>query len=183
MPKVQRSDIVDYQTYNDQRDGVRERMFAIKAPRRIHLGPHITFLFENRETVIYQVQEMMRVEQIVREADIQHEIETYNELVGGPGELGCTLLIEIDDPAERDVLLRAWLGLEKHLYLELEDGSRARARYDARQVGTDRISSVQYLVFDCRDVAPVAVGCDFTGYTHQAALTADQADALAADLA
>src|SRR5207244_10304161 len=109
MRPVERSELVDYQTYRDQRDRTRPQVLEVKAARRIHVGSVLTFLFENRDTVRYQVQEMMLAERMVREADIAHELHTYNELLGGRGELGATLLIEIEDVGERDRKLREWL--------------------------------------------------------------------------
>ncbi|MEC9071507.1 MAG: DUF3501 family protein, partial [Myxococcota bacterium] len=182
MGKVSRDEIVDYQTYNDGRPESRARVMKTKAMRRVHVGPHLTFLFENADTVRYQVQEMMRVERIVREADIQHELDTYNELLGGPGEVGATLLIEIDDPAQRDELLGQWLEMPKHLYVAVEDGDRVRASFDPRQVGDDRLSSVQYLKFDTAGRTPVAVGCDLPSHTHEATLSDEQRTALLEDL-
>ena len=76
MHTVPRSEIVDYQTWTDNRDGELERILKIKAPRRGAAGEHLTFLFENDDTILWQVQEMMRVERIVREKDIQHELDT-----------------------------------------------------------------------------------------------------------
>jgi hypothetical protein len=111
MRPVERAEIVDYVTYQEARDGILERVMKLKIPRRVHLGEHLTFLFENHETVRFQIQEMIRVEQIVKEADIRHEIETYNELLGAEGELGATLLIEIENPDERESLLRKWRAL------------------------------------------------------------------------
>jgi hypothetical protein len=157
---VERSEIVDYVTYEERRPALREAALREKADRRIHVGPYLTFLFETRETVRYQVQEMMRAEQIVREADIRHELDTYNELLGGPGELGCTLLIEIEDAVERTAKLSSWLELPAHLYVRLDDGSRVRARYDPRQIGETRLSSVQYLKFPVEGRVPAAIGCD-----------------------
>ncbi|MEZ4237430.1 MAG: DUF3501 family protein [Myxococcota bacterium] len=183
MDKLQREQVVDFQTWTDQRPGELERIQAHKAPRRVHLGDHLTFLFETTDTVRWQVQEMMRVERIVRETDIRHEIDTYNELLGGPGQLGCTLLVEIDDPAARAEKLRAWLGLPDHLYLELEGGERVRPEVDRRQIGEDRLSSVQYLRFDTGGRPPVAIGCDLPAYEARAALTEEQRAALSADLA
>jgi len=182
VKKVTRAEIVDYETYSDLRPELRARAMAAKAPRRIHVGPHVTFLFENAITVTYQVQEMMRVERIVREADIQHELDTYNELLGGPGELGCTLLIEIPTAEARAELLTAWLGLQAHLYARLADGRRVSASFDPKQVGETRISAVQYLRFDVGGETPVALGCDFPAYTHEAELSGAQREALAVDL-
>jgi hypothetical protein len=179
---VERRDIVDYQTYAETRAAVRERMYAIKAVRRVHLGEALTFLFENTDTIRYQIQEMMRAEQIVREAAIQHEIDTYNELLGGPGEIGCSLLIEIDDPSERAAKLHDWIDLPRHLYVRLADGRRVHAQFDPRQVGTDRLSAVQYLRFPVGTEVPVAVGTDLPALAGEQELTAAQRDALATDL-
>lgn len=182
MRPVQRAEIVDYATYEDGRDAFRARVLEAKRTRRVHLGEHLTLLFENPLTVRYQVQEMMRIERMVREADVRHEIDTYNELLGGEGELGCTLLIEIDDAAERAVKLREWYGLPEHVYLLLADGTRVRARVDERQRDDERISSVHYLRFDVRGQVPVAVGCDLAALTVETRLDDEQRRALAADL-
>jgi hypothetical protein len=184
MKTVVRDEIVDYVTYEERRGGIRESAMRAKDARRVHVGPHLTFLFENHETMRYQVQEMMRAERMVKEADIRHEIETYNELLGGPGEVGCTLLVEIDDPAVRSEKLARWLALPKHLYVRRSDGKKAYARYDERQVGDARVSSVQYLKFETGEKAPVAVGCDHPDpeLRHETALTEVQRAALQRDL-
>ncbi len=182
MQQVQRHELLDYETYRDQRDAERQRIFGIKSDRRIHLGEALTFLFENHDTIRYQVQEMMLHERLVKEAAIEHELETYNALLGGPGELGCSLLIEIDDPDERAKKLHAWLGLPGHLYVELADGTRVYATFDPAQVGEDRLSAVQYLKFATQRRTPIAMGCDHPGYNAQTELTARQRQALTSDL-
>lgn len=179
---IQRTDIVDYQTYEDTRADTRERVLALKQPRRIHLGEHLTFLFENRETLTYQVQEIMRAERIARESAIQDEIDVYNRMLGDTGQLACALLIEIPDAEDRKPLLEAWKGLEERVYVKLEDGTRVYATYDPSQVGEDRLSAVQYLKFDC-PFPPVAIGTDFGPLAAEVELTAEQREALAADLA
>jgi hypothetical protein len=161
MRKVERDDILDYLTYTDKRGGLRPAVLDAKRLRRTMVGEHLTFLFENHQTIWYQVQEMMRVERIVRETDIQREIDTYNELLGRKGELGICLLISILDEGERHRKLSQWLGLQTSLYLRLGDGTKVRPTWDPRQVGTDRLSSVQYLRFDVGGRTPVAAGCDF----------------------
>ena len=181
---VERDEIVDYVTYEDVRGGVRESAMRAKEARRVHVGPHLTFLFESHETIRYQIQEMMRAERMVKEADIRHEIETYNELLGGPGESGCTLLVELESPADRAEKLVRWLALPKHLYVVRSDGKKAYARYDERQVGETRVSSVQYLKFEVGEKAPVAVGCDHPDpeLRHETRLTDAQRAALQEDL-
>jgi hypothetical protein len=182
MKPVARSAILDYATYEDVREEMRARALAAKASRRIHVGEHLTFLFENTLTIQYQIQEMVRVERLVREADILHEVETYNTLLGGDGELGATLLIEIDDPAVRAVKLREWLALPDHVYVAFDDGSRVRAIFDPAQVGDDRLSSVQYLRFPLGGRVPVAIGVDLPVLTLETRLSAEQRAALAEDL-
>ncbi|MGD8396766.1 MAG: DUF3501 family protein [Candidatus Eiseniibacteriota bacterium] len=179
---VERHEIIDYQTYETQRSAMRRRIMEIKRPRRIHLGDVLTFLFENRDTVRYQIQEMMRAEQIVKESAIQHEIETYNELLGGDGELGCALLIEIDDPVERVRKLEQWKSLPGHIYTRLDDGTTVRPGFDPRQVGERRLSAVQYLKFATGGRVPVALGCDLPGLELETELTEEQRRALAEDL-
>jgi len=180
---VLRSELADYQTYDDMRPAFRQEAMAAKAARRVHVGEHLTFLFENTLTIRYQIQEMMRAERIVRERDIQHELETYNAVLGGPGELGCTLLIEIDDLAERAERLKEWYELPAHLYARAEDGTKVRPAFDEDQRGDGRLSSVQYLKFSMQGRAPVALGADLPGLTIEAALNDEQRAALAADLA
>jgi hypothetical protein len=181
MNPVTRDELLDYQTYAESRPQTRPVVIDAKEKRRVHLGQYLTFLFENHQTVRYQIQEMMLAERIVKEADIRHEMETYNELLGGPGELGATLLIEIETPAERDVKLREWLALPRKLYVRLEDGTKAYARFDARQVD-DRLSSVHYLKFDVKGRVPAAVGCDLPALQGEQALTPAQREALTTDL-
>jgi hypothetical protein len=184
MKSVDRSEILDYVTYGERRDEIRATVLAAKAARRILVDDGtLTFLFENRDTVRYQVHEMMRAEHIVKESDIAHELATYNELLGGDGELGCTLLIGIEDEAARDDKLRAWRGLPQHLYAELADGTRVRASFDPRQVGDDRLSSVQYLKFAVGAEPPVALGADLPELSVRTELSAEQRAALAEDLA
>lgn len=179
--KVTRAEILRLEEYDARRDAIRTAVLQEKGRRRVVVGP-LTFLFENRDTVRYQVHEMLRAERLFRDAEVQHELDTFNELLGGPGELGCSLLIELTDPTERDVKLRAWLGLPRHLYARLPDGRRVRAAYDPRQVGDDRLSSVQYLKFPVGGVAPVAIGCDLEDLTVETELSPEQRDALAQDL-
>ena len=183
MARVERSDILDFMTYGEQRPAIRASAMAAKALRRVHLGEHLTFLFENRETIRYQVLEMVRVEQMVREADIRHELDTYNAVLGDPGDLGCTLLIEITDERQRAELLRRWRDLPDHVYLGLADGTRAKARFDPAQMSEDKLSSVQFLQFPVGGRVPERVGVDLPGLCLETVLDAPTRAALASDLA
>ena len=182
MKRVERSEILDYVTYGERRSAIRAEALQAKSERRILVGEHFTFLFENHQTVRYQIQEMLRVERIVKEDDIQHEIDTYNELIHPPGTLGCTLLIGIDDEAERDEKLSAWLGLNEHIYATLPSGTRVTPKWDPRQVGETRLSSVQYLRFELGTEPPIAIGIDMPGVEAEAKLSEAQRSSLLEDL-
>ena len=183
MRHVQRESLLDYVTYETQREKLRAAVMELKAVRRVHVGGVLTFLFENTATIRYQVQEMMRAERIVREADIRHELETYNELLGAPGELGCTLLIEIVDAEERSRKLAEWIELPAALYLRLPSGKLVRAKSDPRQIGETRLSSVHYIKFDVQGQVPWTIGADHPGLTVEAQLSAANRAALTEDLA
>ena len=105
MKKVSREEVRKAAEYAAFREPFRRSVFEQKDKRRVHVGSYLTFVFENHDTVLYQIQEMIRAENISNESDILHEMTTYNELLGEKGELGCTLLIEIDDAAKRAELL------------------------------------------------------------------------------
>jgi hypothetical protein len=179
---VRREEIMPLEAYERSRAQIRAAIIEAKERRRVTVGGALTFLFENTATIRYQVQEMVRAEKMTGEAEIQHELETYNQVLGGPGELGAVLLIEITDPAERDRKLREWVGLLPCLYARLDDGSRVRPRFDSRQVGEDRLSAVQYLTFDVRGRVPVAVGSDLPAFTAESELTEPSRGALREDL-
>jgi len=179
---IERNEIIDYLTYEARRDALRDEVMAAKALRRVHIGEYLTLLFENHLTMKYQIQEMVRVERLVKEADIQHEIDTYNEVLGGDGEFGCVLLIEIDDPAVRRMRLKEWWALPEHMYLLLEDGTRIRATFDERQRGEDQVSSVQYMKFKTGARVPIAAGVDLPMLQAETELTSEQRSVLKQDL-
>ncbi len=147
MHPIEISDIKNIAEYEAEREQWRPAIMALKDRRRIEAGEHVIFLFENRDTVRYQIQEMIRIERIVKLEGIQHEVDTYNELIPQKGELSATMLVAYTSVEERDVKLRELLGLENHVWLEVPGTPRIPARFDTRQIATDRISSVQYVKF------------------------------------
>ena len=183
MKAVTREEILDYVTYTEQRDAIRASAMAAKDLRRVHAGPHLTFLFENRETIRYQILEMVRSEQMVREADIRHELETYNAVLGAEGELGATLLIEIEEPERREVLLRQWRDLPGHISLALEDGTRVPAQWDAAQMNEEKLSSVQFRIFPVgRGARPAELRVDHPALEARVTFGPTLRDALARDI-
>ncbi|HEV2171045.1 MAG TPA: DUF3501 family protein, partial [Candidatus Binatus sp.] len=128
------------------RDRLRLLFIHEKERRRLHVGSHLTFIFENAQTQWYQVHEMIRSEKMTQREAIQHEIDTYNELLPAAGELAATLLIEYAEARERDAALGRLVGLDNHLWMKLGQ-QKIAARFDERQMASDRISAVQFVRF------------------------------------
>ena len=126
MRKLTVDDIVDLRAYERERADFRQHIIELKRTRRVALGPILTIVFENTETMRWQVQEMARAERMLRDEQIAHEVETYNELIPDAGELSGTLFLELTS----DAALREWLprlvGIEFHIAVVLPDGSRVR---------------------------------------------------------
>lgn len=193
MKPITAHEVLPVTAYEHARAILRPLCIAEKDRRRLSVGEHLTLLFENRQTIWYQVEEVLRVERIFEEAAVNHEIATYNELLPKPGELSATLLIEYSDEAERDAALRKLLGLERHLWMVV-GGQRIAARFDERQMSPDAISSVQFIAFGLGGIVDaerfselsaarrVEVEVDHPELTARAAISGSLADALAADL-
>ncbi|MBI4874574.1 MAG: DUF3501 family protein [Acidobacteria bacterium] len=189
MKPIRNDEIKSLGDYELMRAEVRPRLMAVKDRRRVRAGGSLTFLFENRDTVWYQIQEMLRIERLVKPEEIRHEVETYNELIPAAGELSACLLIEYESPGLRAVWLRKLLGLERHVRIEIEGAGRAQARFDDRQIATDRISAVQYVKFPLTAAQVRAfprgakIVIDHPEYPAETVLSAAQLAELAQDLA
>ena len=142
--------IADFKAVRSHRE---KQIITTKAARTVALGPHMTLLFECRDTVWWQVQEMCRVEGIVAPEAVAHELSTYNALLPASGELSATLLIDVEEPRARDQLLRALVGLAGSLSLRLGGAEPVVARFDADQYSTERVSSVQFVRFSLDEAA------------------------------
>ena len=183
------SEIKSLTEYEEERKRWRAAVLELKERRRVRVGDRLTFLFENHDTVRYQIQEMMRIERITGSAEIAHEVETYNELIPGKNELSASLLIEYETPELRAVWLRALLGLEDHVWMVVGDLPPAKARFDTRQMSTERLSSVQYVKFPLtaeqasRFAKGAKIVVDHPRLAAEQALTAEQLEELAKDLA
>ena len=148
MNKIQISDVKNLHEYELIRDDWRKSVIAEKARRRVLLGPSLSLVFENRLTVLSQIQEMCRAERIVRPDAVQQEIDVYNELLPDAGELAATLMIEITEEARIQPELDRLIGLTDGRCLLLEIGERRiYARFLEGQSREDRIAAVQYLRF------------------------------------
>ncbi len=146
MKLIERGEVLGLAEYESIRDRFRARVIEEKKARRIALGPNATCVFENRDTALMQIQEMLRTERITREAAILHEIETYNQLVPGENELSATVLLEIDDKAEREKFLFEAKGLDRAFSLVV-DGTVCPGKHDEARESPDRTTAVHYLKF------------------------------------
>lgn len=148
MQLVDRKEIMALGEYEMVREHFRARVIAEKKGRRVTLGDRMSAVFENHDTVLLQIQEMLRTERITKERAIAHEIETYNQLVPGRDELSLTAMIEIDDKAARDEFLVDARGIEKCFSLHVTLGdtdATCPAKWDESRSEPDRASAVLYL--------------------------------------
>jgi len=149
MKAIARGEILGLADYETVRERFRNRVIAEKKIRRLGVGPNVSVVFENRDTVLLQIQEMLRTERITRPASVQHEIDTYNELLPGTDELSCTLMIEIADNTQRDAFLRAAKGLSKHVWVVAGTRRIAARSNEPSRDGSEanRTTAVHYLKF------------------------------------
>jgi hypothetical protein len=150
MHKLTRSDLLPLETYAAQREEFRKRALAHKRLRTLHLGEHVTLLFEDRITVQAQVQEMLRIERVFEPVGIQDELDAYNPLVPDGRNLKATMLIEYVDSAHRAVELARLRGIERQLYAEVAGHARAEchADDDLDRSDEDKTSAVHFLRFE-----------------------------------
>ncbi len=189
MQLVERGEILGLSEYEEIRPHFRARVIALKKQRRVALGGHVTLVFENHDTVLLQVQEMLRTERISKEAAIQHEIDTYNDLIPKSGQLSATAMIEYPDAAERDAMLEKLVGVESKFYVEFA-GERCFSESDLRTVKAERTTAVHYLRFPLTPAVQhalqarasgIAVGIDHPAYSVRVELDATTLASLAED--
>jgi hypothetical protein len=190
MKKLTRADIRGPRLYGAVRDDLRKRAIEVKRVRRVALGPTVSVVFENRITMIFQVEEMCRAEGLEDPQKIQEEVDTYNHILPDPGQLGATLLVEITEQEKISSTLNELVGLQDHLWLEL-DGHRIPAHFDAEQFASDRFAAVQYLRFSLDERAqkalrtpstPLKLIADHPRYRHETLLQEETRASLATDL-
>src|SRR5260370_32056763 len=146
MRKLTRADIRGPALYGPIRDDLRKRVIAVKRVRRVSVGQEVTIVFENRTTMIFQIEEMCRAESIVEAAKVQEELDIYNAILPDEGQLGATLLIEITEENEIARTLEKLVGLQEDVWL-IVGGGRVKAEFDPEQFASDKLAAVQYLKF------------------------------------
>lgn len=152
MEKVRLADVMDLVEYEKAREAMRARVIEVKRNRRLSVGENLTFLFENRQTVLFQIQEMVRTERIVDEARIREEVSVYNQLIPGPGELAATLFIEIPELVRmtqekvRETVNR-FQGLDREGVWLVAGASRVPAEFEGGHSKEEKMAAVHYVRF------------------------------------
>jgi hypothetical protein len=184
-------DILSIVDFKAARPRLEQAVIAAKHARRVLVGDHMMFLFENHLTIQWQIQEMARVEGIQTEAGLAHELMTYNALLPAADSLSATLLLEYTDPAERDRALHALGGLHSCVHIALEGCPAAPAVFDQTQWNEARVSSVQFIRFPLTaeqalalgDLSrPAAIIIDHPAYKASTPLSASTRGALVEDM-
>lgn len=150
MPRIVRDSLMTLETYARERLQFRSRVIAHKKDRTLHLGEHVTLIFEDELTIRYQVQEMLRAERIFEEAGIQDELDAYNPLVPDGGNWKATMMIEYPEMEERQRMLAKLIGIEDRVWVQVEGHARvhAIADEDLERENEEKTSSVHFLRFE-----------------------------------
>lgn len=193
MERLTTADILGKEAYEQARPDFRRRVMLQKDKRRVPVGDHVTFLFENRDTMHYQVQEMLRAEgSWQRPGAIEEELEAYNALIPQRGEISATMLIEYATAEERAKMLPQFVAIDQHVRLTIGDTPSSLAVFDRGQIDAHKVSSVQYLRWTltaeqlarlAEDGTVVRLTIDHPAYAAQAVLSEETRKALAHDAA
>lgn len=176
MEPLTRKDLLSLEDYAARRPEFRDKVMEHKKSRRIGLGAHVTLYFEDRLTIQYQVQEMLRAEKIFESEGIQDELDAYNPLIPDRTTLKATMMIEFEDESERRAALAKWGGIEDRVWVRTGDGERvyAIADEDLERRTNERTSAVHFLRFKLDEAnadgirrgGPLAMGVDHELYTE-----------------
>lgn len=187
MEHLTAKDLWPLGVYEGVRDAFRKEVMAAKKDRRVQVGPSMTFVFENRLTVKFQVQEILRIERISEPSQVREELEGFNTMLPGKGELSATLLIElVGGDAEVKAELARLFGLRDHIWIEVA-GARRKGELEPNREEPGRVSAVQYVRFPVPDAqalvrGPAALAIDHPAYSHRAELSEAVRRSLAQDL-
>ena len=186
------NDLVPFNIYAESYKQARQHIIAVKAPRRVAVGESISFLFDNRQPLLYQVQEMLRVEHITDPRKIQDELDTYNELLPGPKELSATMFIQITNQANVKNQLDLLMGIDEKNVAVLQLGPLVvSGLFEQGHSNEDKISAVHFVRFQITDEAleilkdpqyAATLSINHPHYKATAALQNETRDALLNDL-
>jgi hypothetical protein len=191
MKPLTRNDLMSLEEYAGQRAEFRDRVLEHKKARRVDIGPNLTLYFEDRLTVQYQVQEMLRIERIFEAAGIEEELAAYNPLIPDGRNLKCTAMLEFEDVAERRRRLAELVGVENRIWLQVEgfEPVYAIANEDLDRSTDEKTSAVHFMRFEftAEMIAALRSGAAFTAgvnsdlYRHETAIEGATRAALLSD--
>ena len=196
MKKVTLDEVLGLERYEQARAAARQRIIELKKRRRVTVGDQVTFVFENHDTMWFQIHEMLRAEHIVDLDRVRDELDVYNDLIPEPGELSATMLIEITEESQIRERLVSLIGIDEAVTMEIGDsasGNRVciRGVFEAGRSKEDKLSAVQYVRFPLSATArraflagsqPVRLVIDHPNYRHEAVLDDAVRQSLAQDL-
>jgi hypothetical protein len=193
VSKLSRGDLFSLETYSEMRPGFRAEIMQHKKNRVLQVGPNVTLHFEDRKTMHYQIQEMLRAEKIFDSAGIQDELDAYNPLIPDGSNWKATMMVEFPDIDERKVALSRLIGIEARTYVQVDGFDRAYpiADEDLERETEEKTSSVHFLRFELtadmiaavKAGAAIAIGVDHENYDHRVeAVGPVMRDSLAEDL-
>ena len=193
MTRIEPESLMTLESYARERARFRAKVMAHKKDRTVHLGDHVTLLFEDELTMRYQVQEMLHAERIFEEQGIRDELDTYNPLVPDGRNLKATLMIEYPDPDQRREKLKGLIGIESKVWVQVEAHERvwAIADEDLERDDEEKTSAVHFLRFELsegmaealKQRASLAIGIDHPRYKASVETVPAVRDSLARDLA
>jgi hypothetical protein len=192
MEHLTRENLMSLERYAEQRADFRQEVLEHKKDRRVAIGPHLNLYFEDRLTIQYQVQEMLRIERIFEADGIQEELDTYNPLIPDGSNLKATAMLEYQDVAERRRQLRNLRGIENHVWIRVDgfEPVYAIANEDLERSNEEKTSAVHFMRFEftpemiaaLREGAGLSMGVNHDLYRHEVAVTGGTLDSLKADL-
>ena len=194
MEKLNKSDLFSLEEYSINRDGFRKKVLEEKQHRKVYIGEHVVLLFENKNTIQYQIQEMLRIEKIFDAEGIQEELDAYNPLIPDGSNLKAVMLIEYPDVEERKEKLKILKGIEKKIWIKVGSHNKvfAIADEDLEREDETKTSAVHYLRYefsasminDWKNDSSIVMGIDHENYkSSETIISSDISSSLSGDFA
>jgi len=192
MDQLQREDLFSLEQYAEQRADFRARVLEHKKNRRVEIGPNFSLYFEDRLTIQYQVQEMLRIEKIFEAEGIEEELDVYNALIPDGHNLKCTAMLEFEDETVRRKRLAELVGIEHKVWARVNDHGKvfAISNEDLERSTAEKTSAVHFMRFEfttemidsLRSGAGLAFGTGHAGYPFETDVSAETREALLKDM-
>ena len=194
MKKLNKSDLFSLEEYSINRDSFRKKVLEEKRYRKVYIGEHVALLFENKNTIQYQIQEMLRIEKIFDAEGIQEELDAYNPLIPDGSNLKAVMLIEYPNVEERKEKLKILKGIEKKIWIKVGSHNKvfAIADEDLEREDETKTSAVHYLRYefsasminDWKNDSSVVMGIDHENYqSSETIISSDISSSLSGDFA